>query len=194
MAFSRATYPFGKLVMMHLDYDGKRHWFCIKSQPKHEHIAAAHLGRMEGVEVFCPRLRFQRKTVRGVKWFHEAMFPGYLFARFEFGRKLRDVRYACGVSSVLQFGGRYSTLDEQIINNLRCRTDEGQIAVMNDAIKPGDSVEIVEGALQGLEAVVTEVLPGSDRVRILLNFLGREIEAETYSPRLLPPKHHPMAV
>lgn len=169
------------------------HWFCLKSQPKHEHIAAAHLRQLEGVEVFCPRLRFQKPTVRGVKWFHEAMFPGYLFAKFDFWKRLREVRYASGVSAVLQFGGYYATLDDNTIESLRRRTDAQQVVLLDPQIKKGDVVEIAEGALRGLEAVVTEVLSGSERVRILLNFLGREIHAETRSPRLLPPKKHPMA-
>lgn len=169
------------------------HWFCLKSQPKHEHIAAAHLRQLDGVEVFCPRLRFQRPTVRGIKWFHEAMFPGYLFARFDFCRQLKEVRYTSGVSAILQFGGCYATLDDETIESLRSRTDKQQVALIESRIKQGDVVEIVEGALRGLEAVVTEVLSGSERVRILLNFLGREIHAETRTPRLLPPKRHPMA-
>ncbi|HEY5895293.1 MAG TPA: transcription termination/antitermination NusG family protein [Chthoniobacterales bacterium] len=164
----------------------------MKSQPKREHIAAAHLRQLDGVEVFCPRLRFQRPTVRGLKWFHEAMFPGYLFARFDF-LQLKEVRYSSGVSAVLQFGGCYATLDDDTIESLRSRTDAQQVALVESRIKEGDVVEIVEGALQGLEAVVTEVLPGSERVKILLNFLGREIHAETQTPRLLPPRKHPMA-
>src|SRR5262245_34061166 len=56
-------------------------WFCLRSQPKHEHIAARHLERM-GVEVLNPRIRFQRVTRHGPVQVTEAMFPNYLFARF----------------------------------------------------------------------------------------------------------------
>lgn len=59
-------------------------WFCLRSQPKHEKIAATHLLRtIAGIEVFSPRLRIRRQTRRGVVWFVEALFPGYLFARFD---------------------------------------------------------------------------------------------------------------
>src|ERR1039458_7771599 len=61
-------------------------WFCIRSQPKHEHIAAAHLKREPGIEVYLPRVRFKRATRRGPVWFTEAFFPNYLFARFDLGR------------------------------------------------------------------------------------------------------------
>jgi transcriptional antiterminator RfaH len=168
-------------------------WFCLKSQPKHEHIASAHLRQMPGVEVFCPRLRFKRVTSRGVRWFQEAMFPGYLFARFSFIERHKEVRYAMGIAAILSFGGRYASLDESVIEDLRSRTNPEEIATVHTELHEGDSVKIAEGALVGLDAVVTGILSGKERVRVLLNFLGREIQAEVSVPRVLPPMRHPLA-
>lgn len=167
-------------------------WYCLKSQPKHEHIAAAHLRQIPEIEVFSPRLRFQRDTVRGVKWFEESLFPGYLFARFHFRERFKEVRYASGVSAILQFGQHYASIDPRVIDALRERTNPQQIAVIENAIKPGDHVTIVEGALRGLEAVVTEILSGRERVRVLLDFLGREVHAELNKPAVLPARRHPL--
>ena len=80
------------------------HWYCLRSQPKHEHIAAAHLRQTPGLEVFCPRVRIQRRTQRGLKWFVEAMFPNYLFARFALREHQTMVRYSPGVSGIVHFG------------------------------------------------------------------------------------------
>jgi transcriptional antiterminator RfaH len=168
-------------------------WYCLKSKPKHEHIATAHLRQMPGVEVFCPRLRFQRVTSRGARWFQEAMFPGYLFARFSFIERHKEVQYAMGIAAILSFGGRYAALHESVIEDLRSRTDREEIATVHTELRSGDSVKIAEGALVGLDAVVTSVLSGKDRVQILLNFLGREIHAEVSVPRVLPPTRHPLA-
>src|SRR5438477_11205124 len=55
-------------------------WFCLKTQPKREHLAATALRRQFAVECFWPRLRFRRMTQRGQDWIVEAMFPGYLIA------------------------------------------------------------------------------------------------------------------
>ena len=168
-------------------------WFCLRSQPKHEHIATAHLRQMAGVEVFCPRLRFQRATVRGAKWFEEAMFPGYLFAQFDFLERQKEVRYAMGINGILQFGNRFGRIDDTIIDGLRRQTDARHVAVIDPGIKEGDAVKIVTGALCGLEAVVTQVLSGRERVRLLVNFLGREIQAEVARPAILGAKRHPLA-
>ncbi len=67
-------------------------WYCVRSQNKHEHIAAAHLRMLDGVTVFCPRIRFKRTTRRGVVWVTEGMFPGYLFARFRLSELHWQVR------------------------------------------------------------------------------------------------------
>ncbi len=168
-------------------------WFCLKAQPKHEHIASAHLRQMRDVEVFSPRIRLQRSTARGLRWFEESMFPGYLFARFAFIEHHKEVRYAMGISAILNFGGRYASLEDSVIEGLRSKTDSQQIATVKAEVTEGDSVKIVEGALRGLEGVVTHMLSGKERVRVLLNFLGREIQAEVGKFGLLPPQRHPLA-
>ena len=39
-------------------------WYCVRTQTKREHIAAGHLRELEGVEVFCPRLKYRKATRR----------------------------------------------------------------------------------------------------------------------------------
>lgn len=168
-------------------------WFCLRSRPKHEHIATAHLRQMPGVEVFCPRLRFKRPTIRGARWFQEAMFPGYLFARFNFVERHKEVGYAMGVSSILRFGENYAAISEEIIVSLRSHTDETHLAVIEPEIREGDDVTIVLGAMTGMKGVVTNFLSGRERVRVLLEFLGREIHAEVNKSAVLPAKRHPLA-
>lgn len=81
-------------------------WFCLRSQPKHEHIAAGHLLRMGDVEVFNPRVKFTRRTRLGPAPVTEAMFPNYLFARFDWQSALARVHYAPGVSGIVHFGNK----------------------------------------------------------------------------------------
>jgi transcriptional antiterminator RfaH len=168
-------------------------WYCLRSQPKHEHIAAAHLRLLEGVTVFCPRIRFKRATRQGLVWVTEAMFPGYLFARFELTNMHRKVRYAHGVSGIVRFADRYPTIDEQALAQLRDHTDLAGVKEMNYSLSQGDNVRIVEGAFVGLDAVITQVLPAKERVKILLDFLGRKIEAEVEHSSVLRRVAHPLA-
>ena len=50
-------------------------WFCLKTQPKHEKLAAQFLRTHADLEVFCPLLRFQRVTVTGKSGLRKRFSP-----------------------------------------------------------------------------------------------------------------------
>src|SRR5687768_3738086 len=104
-------------------------WFCLKAQPKHEHLAAAALRSMLSIESFAPRLRFRKPTKRGAVWFVEALFPGYLFARFNYRELHRQVQYAPGVSAIVHFGDGVAVVDETTITTLRQLSGENEVVI-----------------------------------------------------------------
>jgi transcriptional antiterminator RfaH len=161
-------------------------WYCVRSQCKHEHIAGAHLRMLDGVTVFCPRIRFKRATRRGVVWVTEGMFPGYLFARFELSEMHRQVRYAHGVIGIIRFGDRYVAIEDSALAPLRDHTEFAEVKELNYELAQGDRVQITEGAFSGLEAVITQVLPAKQRVKVLMEFLSRNVEAEVEQANVLP--------
>ena len=173
--------------------NAKPAWYCLRSRPKHEHIAAAHLRILEGVTVFCPRIRFKKVTRQGSVWVTEAMFPGYLFARFELLEMHRRVQYAHGVTGIVRFADRYPTIDQEALEYLRQHTDDSQVRELSYQLLKGDGVQIVNGAFAGLDAVVVRVLPAKERVKVLMEFLGRQIEAEVECNSLLWHVIHPIA-
>ena len=153
-------------------------WFCLRSQPRHEHVAAAHLRKTGGFEIFLPRVRFRRATRRGTVWVTEALFPGYLFARFDWRMSLRRIQSIRGVSSVVHFGERWPTIPEETIGRLREAVGADELRVIPSRLQPGDEVQITGGALRGLHAVISRVMPARERVAVLLEFLGRQATIE----------------
>ena len=153
-------------------------WFCLHAQPKHEHIAAAHLRQCDEIEVFLPRVRFKRATRQGAAWVTEALFPGYFFARFDWLASLRRVRHARGVRTVVHFGERWPTIPDGVIEELRRTIGENELRTLSTELATGDTVQIAEGTLCGLRAVVTRVMPGRERVAVLMEFLGRQTAVE----------------
>jgi len=153
-------------------------WYCLRTQPKREHIAMAHIARQADLEAFCPRVRFQRLTPRGKVWFTEAMFPNYIFARFDWQTQFRQVNGTLGVNGVLRFGEYYPSIPDSFIQELKAHLDESDLKVFHDALKEGDEVVVAEGPLMGMTAVVTRLLPSRMRVKLLLEFLGQPTEAE----------------
>ena len=163
---------------------GSPAWFCVRSRPKHEHIAAARL-REAGLEVFLPRVRFKKASVRGPVWVTEALFPNYLFVRFVVSESLRLVRSAAGVSTVVHFGGQVPAVPDAVLEELRRHIGADETRVLSDQLSPEDRVQISGGALHGLSAVVMQVRPANERVKVLLNFLGQQTMVEVAAAALV---------
>jgi transcriptional antiterminator RfaH len=161
-------------------------WFCLRTQRKREHIAAACLRQISEVEVFCPRVRFRKPTMRGPVWFVECMFPGYLFARFDFTTYHRQISQRPGVSGFVQFGERLALLPDALINEIRTRTGPGELVEVALALERGQSVRIIQGPFQGLEALITRVMTPRERVQILIEWMGRSLHADTKIADLMP--------
>jgi transcriptional antiterminator RfaH len=162
-------------------------WFCLKAQPKREHIAAACLRQIHfEVEVFCPRVRFRKHTNRGPVWFVESMFPGYLFARFDYATLHRRVRQGPGVSGFVQFGDRLALLPDQLISEIKARMGKDELMEIDQGLEPGQNVQITQGPFQGLEALVTRLIAARDRVEILMEWMGRSLRAEVSVADLAP--------
>jgi transcriptional antiterminator RfaH len=153
-------------------------WFCIRTQLKHEHIAAANLRLFEVVEVFSPRIRFRRSTRRGPVWFTESLFPSYIFARFDWRTHLRVIHHAAGVAGVVHFGTRWPTIPDEAINDLKQHVGAEELKVIDAVPDPGEEVQMSGGPFHGLQGVVIRLLPARTRVAILLNFLGQQAMVE----------------
>lgn len=161
-----------------MSHDSEKAWYCVRSQTKREHIAAGHLRELEGVEVFCPRLRYRKATRRGKIWWMEPMFPGYLLARFDLVQQERAVTFCQGVRGLVRFGGRIPPVPDEFVALLRREiqereASEGDILTLDTVIQVGEEVEVAVGPFQGMRGHVVAVAPAAERVKVLLEFLGQ---------------------
>jgi len=149
-------------------------WFCLRTQTKREHIAATILSKIGSVEVFCPRISQIKKTRTGKKRFTEAMFPGYIFAKFSYREDYRRIIHTQGVTGIVGHGDRRA-VPEHIVHDLRSSLPEGIIEAPDLSIEPGAEIEFISGGLKGLNGKVLAQLPAKNRIQVLLEFLGNEI-------------------
>ncbi len=84
-------------------------------------------------------------TQRGPVWFVEAMFPGYLFAKFVYSTQHRAVENSHGIRGIVHFGDRLATLPENIVAELQSRVGSEQVMTLDCSIKIGQSVEVMDG-------------------------------------------------
>jgi transcriptional antiterminator RfaH len=174
-----------------MEVQGKA-WFCLRTQIKHERLAAAHLRMMEEVEVLFPRMSFTRKRMGAVKQVTEPLFPNYLFARFNPRYSLARVRHAHGVQTVVHFGNRLPVIPDSVIQEIRQSLTPEEVCHVETSLAPGDTVGICSGAFTGLQAVITSYVPRKQRVTLLLDFLGRQVNFEVSENEVTKERVHPL--
>ncbi|MFT4546180.1 MAG: transcriptional antiterminator RfaH [Pseudoalteromonas tetraodonis] len=159
-------------------------WYCVQTRPKSEHIAAAGLVRFEGVETYCPRIRFQKVTQRGKVWFTEALFPNYIFVKFEVETYLRAVRSSQAVLRVVGFGDFLGEVPDAVVEGIRAEMGGESIYEVAIPLREGEEVEVAQGPFAGMKGIVTKLLNGDQRVQILMEMLGREHQVEVKATNL----------
>jgi len=162
-------------------------WYCLHTAPKQENKVACILQREAVVEVFSPRIRFRRMRSGRPFWTTEALFPSYLFARFDYLERWRQINAIPGVTAIVHFGDRAVPVGDEVMAELRSLvTDNETVEVMAEPAA-GDEVVIASGPMSGLRVLVTRVLPARQRIAVLLELLGTYREVEIEKERVLAP-------
>jgi transcriptional antiterminator RfaH len=172
---------------------GELKWICLRTHQKREHVAIAHVRVIDGVEVYGPRIRFEKMTRQGKVWFTEALFPSYLFARVNLELHQRLVASAHGVSGIVRFGEKPTIVPDQAIAELRAEIPNQEYKIPSAKFEPGVSVVIGNPLFYGLRALVTQVIPARERIKVLMEFLGRHSEIEIAMSEVLPEGRHLLA-
>ncbi len=168
-----------------MELSDKPAWYVIHTRPKCEHVAAGLMLALEGVETYCPRIKFQRSTKRGKVWFIEALFPSYFFARFTPTQSIRAVKHSQNVIRIVDFGGRLTPVPDRVIELIRHEMDGQVVKEIQAGLKVGDTVELTEGPMRGLKGIVNSIHSGDERVKVLMEFLGRESLVEVKASQIL---------
>ena len=173
-------------------FESGEHWYCVRTKPKKERMAAETVASLHDLEVFCPQIRFQRKTVRGPCWFQEAMFPGYFFARFDLFEMKRPVSYAPGVLNIPTFNDKFVPVPDAVIESLKNDLDSESVVEAVAPLEVGEETTILEGSMRGLKVKVIKLMPAQERVGVLMEMLGTLVEAEFPVDALEHRMKHPM--
>lgn len=161
-------------------------WYCFKALPKKEHLAAISLQRELALTSFCPRIRYEKKTRRGRVHFVECLFPGYVFVHTDLRIHYRQIRAIRGIRDLVAFGDRVPRIPDGFIEAIQARLDTEDLKeVPSPVLSPGREVVIVEGPFKDLSAVISGHMDGHQRVAVLLEFLGRQMQVHLPAASLL---------
>ena len=147
------------------------HWYALRCKPRKEDVVWRQV-RTQGFEAFYPLLRVQPVNPRSRK--HRPYFPGYLFVRADISEVgLSTFQWMPHAIGLVVFGDEAAIVPENLIHAIQRRVEEISAAggELFDGLNPGDKVMIDEGPFAGYEAIFDARIPGSERVRVLLQLL-----------------------
>lgn len=150
------------------------HWYALRSKPRKEEVVWRQ-ARMQGYEVFYPQLRVQPVNPRSRKW--RPYFPGYMFVQADIDEiGLSAFQWMPHSAGLVCFGEEPALVPEHLIHAIKKRVDEIAAAggELFDGLRQGDAVTISEGPFAGYEAIFDARIPGSERVRVLLQLLNSQ--------------------
>jgi len=153
---------------------GSSRWYAVRTQPRKESFALMNIGR-QGFEAFCPRMnrvvRHARKTVTK----QVPLFTGYVFVEIDTDRGgWRAINGTFGMLYIVGNDHRPTPCPPGLVEYLRARTSDGGVVAFDEALNPGDDVQIVGGPFDRLVGQVLR-LPDSERVTVLMQLLAGEV-------------------
>jgi transcriptional antiterminator RfaH len=147
-------------------------WYAIHTKPRQEERASENLAAW-GVETLAP----QSRPLSADKHVGP-LFPGYIFARFDFSRMFRKIQFTRGVTYVVGFGGIPAPIEDELIAVIRDRQGVSDSGCRETTLQPGDRVVIHSGPLSNFMGVFERELPNHMRVQILLKTIARNFRVE----------------
>jgi len=152
-----------------------KHWYALYTKP-HSEYQVDGLLREAGAETYLPAV--QRRLKRRDRPNRVVYFPCYLFARLDLEvTPLSSITWMPGMRCIICAGEEPVMVADDLIELIRQQL-QGTEHTGYGNLRQGDAVRITSGPLRDLEAVFEQPLKAAQRVRILLDVMGRMTEVE----------------
>jgi transcriptional antiterminator RfaH len=149
-------------------------WYTLYTKPNAEAQVARTLNA-RGFETFLPLLPPRQNQHA------QPLFPTYLFLYCDLAQvDVGALRWIPGLRRILCFGGRLAAVPEDAIQLMQegLREIEAEGGLPLHRFKPGDAVVIDSGPLAGLRGIFQGPVGPTERVQILIRFLGEANKTE----------------
>jgi len=151
-------------------------WYVIGTESRAEYLAAVALARDE-FEVFFPRIKSPHDRIGHND---SPLFPGYLFLRLDLdGDGWPTFNLIHRVRGLVRFGGEVPWVPDSFISDLA-----DQMKGLNSGsglwrrFRIGEKVRVVSAGLESLAEVVEEAKSPQARSKVLMEFMGRLVQAQ----------------
>jgi transcription antitermination factor NusG len=150
-------------------------WYALSVKPRHEKVATSSL-QSKGLEVFNPLYTMRRRWSDRIKDVEVTLFPGYVFCRFGFERRM-SVLCTPSVTSIVCVGKQAVPISNAEIAAIQAIVASGRSVAPCPYISPGHQVKVITGCLEGVFGTVVRV-KGSCRVVVSIELLQRSVAVE----------------
>jgi transcription antitermination factor NusG len=153
-------------------------WCVVQTKPRlEERVLGLLLERT--ITPFLPRLRVWRRHGSRRWEVLEPLFPGYVFCHVDRRPEiLAQVRWAPGVKRILGDEDGPIPVPEEVIHHLQERQGPEGYIVPSPSFIPGTRVRVTSGPLLYLEGIIERPASRAERVRVLLQIMGRYVPVE----------------
>lgn len=90
------------------------------------------------------------------------------------------MKWARGVKKILGFGSFPTPIAEEVIHEIKNRTDENGVVKRAYDLNPNDQVRIKSGPLRDIMGIFEKWVPEKERVRIILNLIGYQPQVDLH--------------
>lgn len=136
--------------------DEAMNWYALAVKPQHEFKAFQGLAALPEVESFLPTFKDKRIWSDRVKLLDAPLFPGYVFARFEYPSLRVPVLRVVGVRTIVGFGSAPTPLPEAEISTIQTLVNSVFPLRPWPFLKAGQRVRVEHGPLRGVEGIILE--------------------------------------
>ena len=148
-------------------------WYVVRTKPRRELLVVSLLSRTDDFPVFLPEVLQPGNKANQLL----PLFPGYLFVQVALASSpAAALRHTPGVIGFVGSEQQPTPVAATVVHALqdRVRQVNAKGGLVTHSFQPGDAVAIKAGPLQGLDAVFVGPLAPTQRVEILLHFLGQQ--------------------
>jgi transcription elongation factor/antiterminator RfaH len=149
-----------------------RKWYALYTKPNLE-TRVAHLLSEQEIETYLPQLEIRKGSAAPRL---TPFFPCYLFAHMDLeSTPASRWQWTPGLRAVVAFDGSPAVVPEPVIELLRTQLVELESTQRSNrsGFQPGDAVRVTHGPLVDLVGLFERETTSSERVCVLLNYLGR---------------------
>ena len=158
-------------------------WYALHVHARKEQLVASQL-QTRNLECFLPTYKSLRKWSDRTKEIQQALFPGYVFCRFDYENR-QPVVMTTGVTQVVGTGRVAIPIADSEIGALQVAVSSGIPAQPWPYLRTGEYVQVNYGHLAGLQGILVN-FKGNHRVVLSVTLLQRslalEVELDWLSP------------